>query len=60
MVTSLLLTSDGSITINPSLYPSMSYDPLKDLLPIFTLASVPLVMVFNAAVPVHSMKEFIA
>lgn len=56
----LLLTSDGSITINPALYPSMPYDPVADLLPILKVASVPLVMVVHPDVPAKSVGEFVA
>ncbi len=55
----LLLTSDGSITINPGLYPKMPYDPIKDLAPISKLATVPLVMVVHPSVAAKSVPEFV-
>src|SRR5689334_23329775 len=35
----LILGADSLITINPHVYPSLPYDPLKDLLPVSSVAS---------------------
>src|SRR3954467_15090811 len=54
------VANTGNIVINPYLFPSMPYDPLKDLTPVGLLGTVPLFLVVNANVPVTSLQEFIA
>jgi tripartite-type tricarboxylate transporter receptor subunit TctC len=56
----LLLTADGAITINPGLFPKMSYDPQKDLVPVAKVVTLPLVLVVNPAVPAKDTAELIA
>ncbi len=46
--------------INPGIYKTIPYDGLKDITPIAVLATVPLVLVVNAALPVKNVKELIA
>jgi tripartite-type tricarboxylate transporter receptor subunit TctC len=53
------VANTGNIVINPYLFPSMPYDPLKDLAPVGLLGTVPLFLVMNANVPVTSLSEFI-
>ena len=54
------VANTGNIVINPYLFPSMPYDPLKDLTPVGMLGTVPLFLVMNANVPVRSLSEFVA
>ena len=54
------VANTGNIVINPYLFPSMPYDPLKDLTPVGMLGTVPLFLVMNANVPVKSLAEFVA
>ena len=56
----LLLGTVGSLTINPSLYRKMPYDPLKDLTPIAYFGSTPNVLVVHPSLPVKSVKELVA
>ena len=56
----LLLASDTSIVLNPSFYPKMPYDPLKDLVGITYAASSAFVMVAPVAFPANSVHELIA
>jgi tripartite-type tricarboxylate transporter receptor subunit TctC len=56
----LLLGTNGSIAISPSVNPKMSYDPLKDLAPVTLFGIVPYIMVVHASVPANSVQEFIA
>jgi tripartite-type tricarboxylate transporter receptor subunit TctC len=58
--TTLGVANTGNIVINPYLFPSMPYDPLKDLTPVGVLGTVPLFLVMNANVPVRSLSEFVA
>lgn len=55
----LLVGSSGTLSINPSLYGDLAYDPLKDLSPIAELSEVPLFLAVNANVPVNNAKEFV-
>ncbi len=55
----LLIGTVGSLTINPSLYRKMPYDPLKDLAPIAYFGSTPNVLVVHPSLPVKSVKELI-
>jgi tripartite-type tricarboxylate transporter receptor subunit TctC len=55
-----LLIATSSLAINPSLYPSAGYDPIKDFAPIGLIASSSNVVLVHPSVPVHSVKELIA
>jgi tripartite-type tricarboxylate transporter receptor subunit TctC len=46
--------------VNPSLYPKMPYDAVKDFVPITLVAITPNVLVVNPALPVNSARELIA
>ncbi len=56
----LLVTSSAPIVINPSLYKNMTFDPLKDLVPVTNLLRVPLVLVAHPSVPAKNLKELMA
>jgi tripartite-type tricarboxylate transporter receptor subunit TctC len=49
-----------SISISPSLYKKLSYDPARDLTPISLVASIPNLLVVHPSVPAKSLKEFAA
>lgn len=55
-----ILFTTASLSVNVSLYKKVPLDPLKDLLPISWISSVPLVLVAHPSVPVKSAKELIA
>jgi tripartite-type tricarboxylate transporter receptor subunit TctC len=55
-----LLATASTLTINPSLYASLPYDPIKDFAPITLIASTPLVLVVHPSLPVKSVKDLIA
>jgi len=55
-----LLLSSPSISISPSLYKKMPYDPQKDLAPISLIAGIPNVMLVHPSVPAKTLKEFVA
>jgi tripartite-type tricarboxylate transporter receptor subunit TctC len=54
-----LLVNSSGITITPSLM-KLTYDPLKDLLPVTLAVISPGVMVVHPSLPVKSVKELIA
>ena len=56
----LLLANGAGLTINPSVYLKLPYDPYKDFQPITQITSGAYYMVINPSVPAKSVKEFIA
>nr|WP_078201374.1 tripartite tricarboxylate transporter substrate binding protein [Cupriavidus necator] len=54
-----LLMAASSLGIAPSIYKTVNYDPVKDFTPITQVASVVHVLVVNAALPVHSVKDLV-
>lgn len=47
--------------VNPHIFKQMPFDPLKDLVPVATIAEAPQILVVNAAkVPAATLQEFIA
>lgn len=54
----LLVTASGFV-VNPSLYSSNPYDPIKDFAPISVAASAPNVLVVHPSVPARTVKELI-
>jgi tripartite-type tricarboxylate transporter receptor subunit TctC len=55
-----LLATASTLTINPSLYATLPYDPLRDFAPITLTALTPLILVVHPSLPVKSVKELIA
>lgn len=56
----LLLGTGSTHGTNSSLYARLSYDPVRDFVPIALLSTSPLVLVANPAVPVKSATDLIA
>jgi tripartite-type tricarboxylate transporter receptor subunit TctC len=56
----LLMASVTTLSINPSLYAKMSYDPVKDFTPVALVAATPSVLAVSPTLPVHNVKELIA
>ena len=55
-----VLIGTSSLAINPHLYRSMPFDPIKDLTPIAQLIRTPNVLAVNPALPVRTTAELIA
>jgi tripartite-type tricarboxylate transporter receptor subunit TctC len=55
-----LLMMSLTLTVNPSLYRKLPYDTTKDLVPVSLIASAPLMLVVNPALPAKSVQELIA
>jgi tripartite-type tricarboxylate transporter receptor subunit TctC len=49
-----------SYVVNPSLYPTIPYDPLKDFAPVTLAAVSPNVLVVHPSIPANNVKELIA
>ena len=56
----LLISSGGPVVINPHVYKKMTYDPMKDLVPVTNMLRVPLVLAVNPEVPAKNLQELIA
>jgi hypothetical protein len=56
----LMLTADSSFVINPSLYKSTGFDPLKDFEPVGPVATAGYVLVANNNFPAKNVSELIA
>ncbi len=56
----LLLGQSGPISINPAVYRSLPYDPVKDFAPITMTTAYPYVLVVNATLPAKTLAEFVA
>jgi len=56
----LLLANGAGLTINPSVYLKLPYDPHRDFQPITQITSGAYLMVINPSVPAKSLQEFIA
>ncbi|MDB5810045.1 MAG: hypothetical protein JWN94_2167 [Betaproteobacteria bacterium] len=56
----VVLGTIGPISINPSLYAKMPYDPVKDLIPVTLAADALNVLVVHPALPVKNVKEMVA
>jgi tripartite-type tricarboxylate transporter receptor subunit TctC len=54
----LVLTSP-LISISPSLYSKLNYDPQKDLAPVSLVAQIQNVLLVHPSVPAKSLKEFV-
>jgi tripartite-type tricarboxylate transporter receptor subunit TctC len=57
----LLLMGNGATHgANPTLYPKISYDAIKDFTPIGMVGTVPVVMIVSSTLPVKSVQELAA
>jgi tripartite-type tricarboxylate transporter receptor subunit TctC len=56
----LLLSSSANLTINPSVYLKLSYDPVRDFEPVTQATSGAYYMVVPPSLPAKSVSEFIA
>ena len=56
----MLLSDVGALAINPSVYASMPYDPVKDFSPIVMVSYSPHVLAVHPSVPVSNVQELIA
>jgi tripartite-type tricarboxylate transporter receptor subunit TctC len=50
----------GTLSVNPSIFPKLPYDPLKDYAPVTLVALVPNMLAVHPSVPARSVKELVA
>jgi tripartite-type tricarboxylate transporter receptor subunit TctC len=56
----LLVGSNGPLTVNPFVQAKLGYDPLKDLAAVGMMSITPHSLVVNAGVPAHTVREIVA
>jgi len=56
----LLIAHDGTMAMNPVVYPNLAYHSQRDFEPLALLTSIPEVVLVNEALPVKSVRELIA
>jgi tripartite-type tricarboxylate transporter receptor subunit TctC len=56
----LLMSNSGSHGVSPTLYPSLSYDPMRDFTHIALVVASPSVLVVTKNHPARNLEEFIA
>jgi tripartite-type tricarboxylate transporter receptor subunit TctC len=56
----LLMSSGGMVSVNPHIYPKMSFDPAKDLTPVAAAARVSVYLVVRPEFPAKNVQEFLA
>jgi tripartite-type tricarboxylate transporter receptor subunit TctC len=55
----LLLATSTTLAINPHLYKSLPYDPLKDFAPVIQVARIPMVLLVPANSPVRTVQDLV-
>ena len=56
----VVLGQTSNLAINPTLYPKLPYDPVKDLTPVSLVASAPMAIVVAADSPYKTLAELVA
>ncbi len=56
----LIGATTGTITINPSTYAKLPFDPLRDLAPITSIGSASFILVVHPSVPARNARELVA
>lgn len=57
---SIMLASQSTMVIAPSMYARLPFDPLRDFMPVTQMVSMPLVMVVPPSVQASTVKDVIA
>jgi tripartite-type tricarboxylate transporter receptor subunit TctC len=56
----LIVNSVGPMAVNPTLYKSLGYDPLTDLVPIAQISDVPNVLVVHPSLGIKTVEQLVA
>jgi tripartite-type tricarboxylate transporter receptor subunit TctC len=56
----LLVGASGAMSINPAVYAKLSYDPVRDFIPLSELGSFPLILVVNTTSPFKTVADLVA
>ena len=54
-----VMVHQGTMALNPHLYPELPYDPIKDFAPVSRLVVSPMLLAVHPDVPVHSVADLI-
>lgn len=55
----LVMVHQGTMAVNPHVYPALPYDPLRDLIPLTRIGYGPLMLAVNPSLPVHSVEDLV-
>lgn len=55
----LMQATSGTMAMNPTIFKSLPYEPLKDLVPVALVAGVPFILAVNANLPVKSVADLV-
>ena len=55
----LVMVHQGTMALNPHLYPELPYDPIKDFAPVSRLVVSPMLLAVHPDVPAHSVVDLI-
>jgi len=58
--TTLLVALDTTLTVNPTLYKKLSFNPQEDLRPLAIIATSSNMLVVHPSIPANSVAEFVA
>ncbi len=56
----LFIGDFGALAINASLYPNLSYDPIRDFQPLTVLMSAPIMLLVRADSPFRSLRDVVS
>jgi tripartite-type tricarboxylate transporter receptor subunit TctC len=56
----LMQGTSGTMAMNPTIFKHLSYQPLKNLVPVALIAGAPFVLTVNPELPVHSVADLVA
>src|SRR5260221_492287 len=56
----LLFTTNTTHSANPFLFKTLRYDPIKDFAPVARIMYIPVVLVVDPKLPIHSLADLIA
>lgn len=55
----LLMGTNATVALAPGLYRRLPYDPVKDFIPVESVANGPSILIVNPSLPITDAKEFI-
>ena len=56
----LLMATNSPLSADPFLHKDVSYDPIKDFVPVTRVGSFTLMLLVNPDLPIHSVKDLVA
>jgi tripartite-type tricarboxylate transporter receptor subunit TctC len=56
----IVLALDSQLSINPNIYNSLQYDPVKDFAPVTLIGTVPYILTVNPDLPIKSVNDLLA